>query len=262
MEHKKKYVCILGIILCFFNVGALNLAAPAALIPVARMAVSASYDVGGYTISNDSVASVMNRFQGNVTFAPLSFLNIGLSGGVSRMFVAGDTSHSDTIGSFKGDFGFSGGIHLTTGTRFFYNDLFRIIGVGKATFFSSSDKTGVSYGGSDGACAVGLQFHVPRFGYVTFGPEVYLISGKNKGYDGQEHRYSNINNVRGWLAIDFFPRDKSFSTNKYFLSLEVSLSPKADFNKEASLQEIRFSVGFGSITKRLYGEESDVEWAP
>jgi hypothetical protein len=262
MENKKKYVCIVCIVMCFFDAGALNLANPATLIPVARMAVGASYDVGGYTISNDSVPCVMNRFQGRLTFAPLSFLNIGVDAGASRMFVAGDTTSADTIGVFKGNFGFSGGIHIIMGTRFFYNDLFRIVGIGQASFFSSSDNTKITYGGNEGTGAVGLQFHIPRFGYITVGPEIYLISGKNKGFDGIQHRYSNINNVRGWMAIDYFPKDKVMSNNKYYISLEISLSPMADFNKEAALQEIRFSIGLGSITKRLYGEESDVEWSP
>ncbi len=245
-----------------FTVSASNLANPAVLIPEARLALGASYDVGGYTISNDSIPCMMNRFQGRCTFAPFSFLNIGIDAGASRMDVAGDTDDVDTFGVFQGNYKLSGGAHLSLGSRFFYNDLFRIVGIGQFTFFSSSNTNAASYRGIDGAGTIGIQFHVKRFGYVTLGPEVYLISGKNKSYSGTPDRYSNINNLRGWICIDYFPKEKLASANKLYLSLEIALSPKAAFNKRAPMQEIRFSVGLGSITKRLYGEESDVEWAP
>lgn len=241
---------------------AANLANPATLIPEARLALGASYDVGGYTISNDSVPCMMNRFQGRCTFAPFSFLNIGIDAGASRFDVAGDTTMTDTIGIFQGNYSFSGGAHFLLGSRFFYNDLFRIIGIGQVSYFSSSNSSAARYGGADGAGAIGIQFHVQRFGYVTLGPELYVISGKNKNYLGVQHRYSNLNNLRGWMAIDFFPKEKLASNNKFYISLELALSPKANYNKRAPLQEIRFSVGLGSITKRLYGQESDVEWSP
>jgi hypothetical protein len=245
-----------------WSVSASNLANPAVLIPEARLALGASYDVGGYTITKDSIPSIMNRFQGRCTFAPFSFLNIGLDAGASRMDVAGDTTEGDTFGIFQGNYNFSGGAHILLGSRFFYNDLFRIIGIGQVSFFSSSNASAASYSGTDGAGAVGIQFHAKGFGYVTLGPELYLISGKNKDYTGTQHRYSNLNNLRGWMSIDYFPKEKLASNNKFYISLEIALSPKADFNKRAPLQEIRFSVGLGSITKRLFGEESDVEWTP
>jgi hypothetical protein len=244
------------------NVFSSSLSEPATIIPVARVALGGSYELGGYTITNDSVPCLLNRFQGFVTFAPFSFLNVGIDAGVSQMDVSDDTTARDTIGVFHGDYGFSGGVHVRLGTPFYYNGLFRCIGIGKATIFSSKNKDGAAYGGKDGSGAVGLQFHVPRFGFITVGPQVYLMEGENKSYFGAKHRYSNLNNVRGWLAIDFFPPDKLKSSNKFFISLEVSLSPKAGFGDRVPVREMSFSINFGSITKRLYGQESDVEWSP
>jgi hypothetical protein len=259
---KKNFIFLCFVIIAGVPVSASNLACPATLIPQARLALGCTYDVGGYTITNDSIPSIMNRFQGRCTFAPFSFMNIGINAGATRMDVAGDTTDKDTFGIFQGNYKFSAGASIVIGSRFFYNDLFRIIGIGQATFFSSTNANAAQYSGTDGAGVIGAQFHVKNFGYVTLGPEVYLISGKNKDYLGNQHRYSNLNNVRGWLSIDYFPHEKFISNNKFFISLEMALSPEADFNKRAPLQEIRFSIGLGSITKRLYGEESDVEWAP
>jgi hypothetical protein len=262
MKIKKILFSALAVAFLISGLSASNLAGPASLFPVARIALAGSYDLGGYTIANDSVPCMMNRFQGSLTYAPFSFLNFGVDAGASQMEVAGDTTAADTIGIFHGDYGFSGGAHFVLGTPFFYNDLFRIICIGKATIFSSKNKEGAVYGGKDGAGAIGLQFHVHRFGYITAGPQVYLIEGENKSYTGDKRRYSNSNNVRGWVAIDFFPPDKLMSSNIFFISLEMSLSPKARFNKRVPVQEIGFSISFGSITKRLYGVESDVEWSP
>jgi hypothetical protein len=262
---KKHPVSSTVLVVCAFfslSTGA-NLADPAVILPVARVALGASYDLGGHTITNDSVPALMNRFHGSLSWSPFTFLNIGIDAGVTQMDVAGDTTTRDSIGLFHGDYGFSGGLHLKLGTHFFHDDLVRIIGIGQVAYFSSKNKEGALYSGKDGAGVVGLQFHIPHFGYVTAGPQLYLIMGENKSYNSTaKHKYSNINNLRGWLAIDYFPQEKSLSSNKLFVSIEMSVAPKITFDKRAPLQECGFSISFGSITKRLYGEESDVEWAP
>jgi hypothetical protein len=239
-----------------------NLGSPSTLIPTARLALSASYDAGGYPISNNSVPCMMNRFEGGCTFAPLSFLNLGVNAGACRVDVAGDTSVADTVGIFNGGYGFSAGMHVVLGSGFFYNDLFRFIGIAKGTYFSSKDANEVVYKGFDAAAVVGFQFRIPRFGFISLGPELYLIEGKNKDYLGRNDDYSNTSNLRGWLSVDFFPKEKIASDNKLFISLEAAFTPNVEFNKRAPMQEIRLSVGVGAITKRLYGEVSEVDWAP
>jgi hypothetical protein len=240
-----------------------NLADPAVMLPAARIAIAGSYDLGGYTITNDSVPCIMNRFHGSVTYAPFPFLNIGFDAGASQMDVAADTTFKDTIGVFHGNYGFSGGLHLKLGSEFFYDGLVRIIGLCQATYFTTSNAQGAVYSGKDVAGVIGLQFHINHFGYVSTGPQLYLIEGDNKSYNSSLKRpYSNVNNLRGWLAFDYFPQDKLMSNNKLFISFEMSVSPKVAFNKRAPLQEASFSISLGSITKRLYGEESEIEWAP
>ncbi|MGB7569800.1 MAG: hypothetical protein WBM07_18200 [Chitinivibrionales bacterium] len=145
---------------------AANLADPAVLFPVARITLAGSYDLGGYTITNDSVPCIMNRFHASLTYSPFSFLNIGIDAGASEMDVAGDTTSKDSIGIFNGNYGFSGGLHLKVGSQFFYNDLVRIIGIGQITYFSTANNNGARYIVKDGAGVVGLQFHVPHFGFV------------------------------------------------------------------------------------------------
>ncbi len=244
------------------SVSASNLADPAVLIPPARFAIGASYDLGGFAITNDSVPCLLNRFEARVAFSPCSFSNFGSDAGAAQMEVAGDTTSIDTIGIFHGKYAFCGGGHLKLGTPFFFNDLASAVGILHGSYFSSQNSAGTLYKGVDADGGVGLQFHIHDFGYITAGSSVYLIFGKNKSYSGQEGKYSNINNVRGWLAIDYFPAAAASSKNLMYISLELTASPKATFNGRAPIQEMSVSVSIGSITRKLYGEVSEIEWKP
>jgi hypothetical protein len=260
----KRTITFGAILICATLTGVLgsNLADPAVLIPPARIAVGASYDLGGFSITNDTVPIVMNRFQARMSFSPFSFVNFGIDAGAMQMEVASDTTATDTFSVFHGKYGFCGGGHLKLGTPFFYNGLVSAIGIFHGTYFSSRNDAGAVYGGMDANGGVGLQFHVHDFGYITAGSSVYLIHGKNKSHAGQEGKYSNVNNVRGWLALDYFPTAAIGSKNSMYISLEVSVSPKLRFSNRAPVQEMSVSVSIGSISRRLYGQTSDVEWKP
>jgi uncharacterized protein (DUF2141 family) len=263
MQEKKITLLTAAMAIACASLSAANLANPTVLIPAARIGLGASYDLDGATITNNKVPAVFNRFMGRVSYAPFSFLNIGLDAGASQIDVAADTTSTDTIGLFHGGYGFSGGGHVKFGTPFFFNDLVRGIGIFQGTIFSSKNDAGAVYGGEDATGALGLQFHIPAFGYVTAGSKACLIHGKNKSYLGNEGKYSNVNNVRGWLAIDYFPPMEKFSSkNLLYLSCELSVSPKVKFNARAPVQEIGFSFSVGSITPRLYGQPSEVELNP
>lgn len=245
-------------------VTASNLANPAAAFPEGRIAVGASYHLGGYTITNKNVPALFNRFCGRVEFAPLKYLAFGADLGaiqidVDRYIVPGK---QDTIPVFHGNYGFSGGGHLKLATPAFAHDIISFVAITQATLFNSSNSHGASYGGKDGVGAVGMQFHIPHFGYITAGPWVYLIRGENKSFNGKTGTYSNSNNVRGWMAIDFFPNLHEVSNNTPYFSLEFSISPEADYSKRLPVQEFSISLSIGSITGRLFGVESSVPWKP
>ena len=241
---------------------AANLADPAVLIPPARLSVGASYDLGGYTIANRAVPSMINRFQARLSYAPFSFVNFGIDAGASQMEVAGDTTAADTFGIFHGGYAFSGGGHLKLGTPFFFNNLLCGIGIFQGGIFSSQNNAGTTYRGTDVCGGLGLQFYVPSFGYVTVGPQAYLIFGNTTDFSGKQGYYSNVNNVRGWLAVDYFPPALPSSKNLLYVSFETSVSPKVHFNARAPIQEISFSLSIGSVTPRLYGQETNEEWRP
>jgi hypothetical protein len=241
---------------------AANLADPAVLIPPARLSIGASYDLGGNSITNGAVPSIMNRVQARLSYSPFPFLNFGIDGGTTQMDVASDTTATDTFGVFHGGYGLSGGGHLKLGTPFFFNNVMSLIGIVQGNVFSSKNGSGTTYGGTDAAGALGFQFHVPGFGYVTAGSEAYLIEGKTTDYTGKQGAYSNVNNVRGWLAVDYFPPENLGTKNLLYVSLELTVGPKVQFNARAPVQEFGFSVSIGTITPRLYGQESDMEWKP
>ncbi|MBD3422104.1 MAG: hypothetical protein GF398_18480 [Chitinivibrionales bacterium] len=244
-----------------------NLANPAIPVPNARMAIGASYHLGGYTITNNEVPCILNRLHARASYAPFSLINFGVDAGASQVHVAGDTTATDTFATFAGKYAFSFGGHVKLATPFFFNDLLSFMLMGQGTSFSSKNDLGAAYEGLDINGAFGIQFHIKGFGYITAGPQLYLIDGEGKHGDGTSRSggaiaFKNVNNLRGWLAIDFFPKMKTFSENKTYVSFEVTLSPDVAFFDRAPVQEIAFSLGFGTVTKRLYGEANDVEWEP
>jgi hypothetical protein len=262
MNFNKFYLILAGVLTACIGTYAANLSNPSVLMPPARLSVGASYDLGGYTITNRAVPGMMNRFQARLSYSPFSFVNFGIDGGASQMEVVGDTTAADTFGIFHGGYGFSGGGHLKLGTPFFFNNVMCGIGILQGGIFSSKNSAGTIYRGTDACGGLGLQFHVPSFGYITIGSQAYLILGKTTDFSGKQGYYSNVNNVRGWLAIDYFPPELPSSKNLFYLSFEMSVSPKARFNARAPVQEIGFSVSIGSITPRLYGQETSEEWKP
>jgi hypothetical protein len=244
------------------DIHAADLANPAVVVPPARLSVGASYNLEGCSISNRAVPSLLNRYEARISYSPFSFVNVGVDGGACQMDVAGDTTATDTVGIFHGGYGFSGGAHLKLGTPFFLNNIVSAMGILRGGIFSSKNDAGTEYGGSDVAGAVGLQFHIPNFGYVTAGSEVYLILGKTTDYLGNKGYYSNVNNVRGWLAIDCFPSQVLNAKNLFYVSLEMTVSPKVRFNDRAPVEEFGVSVSIGVVTPRLYGQQSEVDWKP
>ncbi len=254
-----------SIISCFFLSNAVlasNVANPAVNIPEARIAIGASYHLGGYTLSNKAIASLWNRVHSRVEYSPLKFLSLGVELGATQIDVDRFINGSDTVPVFHGKFGFSGGALLKFSTPAFLHDYLRVTGVTKASFFSSKNKHNASYKGIDGVGIIGLQFHIPRFGYITTGPLIYVIDGTNRSYTGKENYYSNLNNIRGWIALDIFPRLKEVTSNKPFISVELSMSPEIDFSKRIPIQEFSVSISIGSVTSRIYGIDNDIEWEP
>lgn len=263
-NHLKRIPLLLLLAALPVVVTASNLANPAVAFPETRIAVGASYHLGGYTITNKNVPALFNRFCGRLEFAPLKYLAFGIDLGaiqidVDRYIAAGT---QDTIPVFHGNYGFSGGGHLKLATPTFAHNFLSFVAITQATLFNSRNNHGASYSGKDGVGAVGMQVRIPHFGYITAGPWIYLIRGENRSFNGKTGTYSNSNNVRGWMAIDFFPNLEEASNNIPYFSLEFSISPEADYSKRLPVQEFSISLSIGSITGRLYGVESDVPWKP
>ncbi|MBN1756685.1 MAG: hypothetical protein JW863_00105 [Chitinispirillaceae bacterium] len=250
---------LLFVLMSAIGANASNLANPATLIPEARVAVGASYHLGGYSLTDSELPSLFNRIHGRVEYGPFRYLTIGVDGGATQIEV---DRVNDTMPVFHGKFGFSGGGHLKLSTPSFLNNRLSVIAIAQVTLFNSENEFSASYSGKDGTGIVGMQFYIPGFGFISAGPWVYVIQGSNKGSAGQTGYYSNTDNVRGWLAIDFFPKLGEVATNKPYFSLEISVSPKANYSDRIPVQAFSVSLSFGTITKRLYGVESDVEWNP
>lgn len=261
-KHFKWQIPVI-IVLSVSFIEAANLANPAITLPDARISIGASYHLGGYTLTNDTIPALFNRIHGRVEYGPLKYLTVGIDAGVTQIDVDRyiDISN-DTVPIFHGKFGFSGGAHLKLSTPSFARRMISFIAIAQATLFTSKNKHTASYGGTDGTGIIGIQIHIPGFGFISAGPWVYLIQGENRSFDGTTSFYSNTDNVRGWIAIDYFPKLKDLSTNKPYLSLEFSISPKATYSERIPVQAFSVSISIGAITKRLYGVESDIEWSP
>jgi hypothetical protein len=239
-----------------------NLANPAAPVPGSRVALGVSYHLGGYPVTRLELPSMVNRIELRLSYAPIAYFNIGIDGGAAMMEVAGDTSATDTISPFLGKMGFAGGAHIKLSTPFILKDVLGAVLIARGGYFSSKNDQGASYGGIDANVALGLQFHIKGFGYFTAGSQMYLIQGTNRSYDGVEGTYSNAQNIRGWIAIDFFPKLDATGNAHPYVSVEATASPGIGFGGRAPIENFGLSVCIGTITKRLYGEQTGIEWQP
>jgi hypothetical protein len=244
-----------------------SLANPASMMPAGRIAIGASYHLGGYSITDSSIGSVMNRFHARITYSPLQYVNFGIDIGTTQMDVDSTTIYSsatDSVGThystFQGGYGFSFGAHLKAGTPRFFNDMVGIVGIGAVTMFSSTNEKSAKYSGWDGSGALGLQFRIPKFGYVTAGTKLYMIKGDNESYNGQKGYFWNTDNVQGWLAIDFVPTFKGQMKGNPYFSVEMTMVPGVEFGGSVPIRGFSLSIAVGWISPRLYGEEfEDVE---
>ncbi len=235
-----------------------NLANPAAAIPEARVSLGASYHLGGYTISNREIPLIMNRFHGRISYSPIKYVNFGLDLGAAQVNVERYTLGRDTIPVFEGGYGFSGGAHLKLTSPLILNQ-FSFIALAQGGIFSSENKPGAMYAGKDGAATLGLQVRIPDFGYISAGPQLYIINGENQSYNGNEGFYSNLNNVRGWIAVDYFPKTETLTNNRPYISVEFTASPKINSTSRVPVQEFSLSVSLGTVTPRLYGMPKDAD---
>jgi hypothetical protein len=243
-------------VLCVLSIAqGANLANPAMTIRAARTSLGLSYHLGGYTLTNKAVPSLFNRIAGRFAFAPIEYVTIGIDGGATKVDVASYSDSSIAVGTFQGKFGFSAGGQLKGRSPLLFNEMVGVLGIVNATYFSSTNDNNVKYKGYDGSGVIALVVRIPTFGYIAAGPMVYLIEGTNQSYDGKERPYSNINNIRGWVGVDYILPTKEALSRESYLSFELSISPDVTINGAAPIQEISFSISVGWISNRLYGEE-------
>lgn len=238
-------------------VNALNLASPLAPIPEGRFTFSASYDLNGITITNREIPAIMNRIMGTFTISTTEFFNFGIDLGVSQMDVASD---SNDVSLYHGKYGFTSGANIKVSTPR-AKDIIGVVGLAKGTWFMTSEDKGERYyRGLDIAAAAGPLFHIPNFGYVAFGPKIYYIHGKN---DYSASNFHNVNNLRGWIAIEYFPKMKNESKYLPFLTIESSISPETKINgRRAPVIEFSASITFGAVSSKVFGEIEEIGWRP
>ena len=238
---------------------AATLADPLAPFPGPRIAVGIGYHIDGISIGDRAIPALVNRVAARMSFSPAQYVNIGLEGGAAQMEVAPDTSNLRTLPVFHGNYTFSyaGNLKLTTP---FLNDIVGVVGIGKGGHFASKNSKNTEYDCYDATGVVGLLFHIPRFGYASFGPKLHYITGTATDYDGTEHGFTNVNNMQGWVAVEWYPHTKNGSIP--YITAEIALGPKVSFGERTPVNEFSFAIAIGTVTKRIGEEVSELEWRP
>ncbi|MCL2182386.1 MAG: hypothetical protein FWB85_02815 [Chitinispirillia bacterium] len=264
---KKHIVPILTILLLSaLPSAAANLANPAAQVGDARMSFGISYYLGGANITGLELPMMMNRAGGRVSYSPIRYVNFGLDFGTVQASVDKYYSEAarDTIPVFDGGFGGFIGGHLKL-TSPYIADYVALMALGSADYFRSTNPEGAYYGGVNITAAAGVQIRIPSAGFLSLGPQIYMIDGTNKGVNRATGKltpagsYSPVNNMRAWIAFDYFPEDAFIAWNhKPYVSVEFTASPKISGSKRAPIQEFSLSVSVGAITHRLYGEDTGI----
>jgi hypothetical protein len=258
---KKSMVIVCFVILCLAAVSfGANLANPAAQVGDARLAFGGSYYVNGSTITNKKIPMMMNRIGGRASFSPVKYISIGADLAAVQVSVEQyPIGTHDTIPMFDGKYGLSYGGNLKLTSPFLF-DRMAFIGLANGNFFRSENNFDAYYGGKDASAAAGIQVKIPNFGFISAGPHIYYIEGENKSYEGKKDTYSNINNLRGWIAIDYFPQVKILNDNQLpYLSLEFTASPKIKTSSRVRVQEFSVAVSMGTVSGRLYGLDKNVD---
>lgn len=257
---KKNYITLIVLCAAMASFGA-NLANPAAQVGDARMSFGASYFIGGADITDLEIPMMMNRVDMRISYSPIRYVNFGADFGTVQLSVDKySVNGRDTVPIFEGKFGWSAGGHLKLSTPYIF-DYVSILALGNANVFRSTNKQKAYYGGTDITAAAGLQIRVPN-GRISLGPQIYMILGDNKGVYKIKDEYSNVNNMRAWIAFDYLPEDLLGGDHQPYLSIEFTASPKINGSKRAPIREFSVSVSVGSITQRLYGKDtgSDYDW--
>jgi hypothetical protein len=271
MNNAKKRILLIFSVVALSAAAAFaaNLANPAAQAGDARMVFGASYYLGGADITRLNIPMMMNRISARVTYSPIRYVNFGLDGGTTHISVDKfplpgaalnpDPDVPDSARVFKGNLGWSGGAHLKLTTPYLF-DYVGLVAIGHVNYFYGVNDLDARYAGTNFVAAAGLQVRIPRVGAVSLGPQFYLINGRNRSYDGVEAEYSNVNNVRAWVAFDYFPEMEQFTGNhKPYISVEFTASPKIGGSSRVPIREFSVSVSIGAITQRLYGELNDAD---
>jgi len=260
--NKKTIVLIFSILTLAAAAFAANLANPATQVSDARMSFGVSYYIGGADITDYEIPMMMNRVCGRVSYAPIRYVNFGLDFGTTQISVDKySLNDRDTVPVFEGRFGGVIGGHLKL-TSPYFGEYVALLGIGNVNYFRSTNKPGAFYGGVDVAVAAGAQLRIPNIGYLSAGPQIYYIAGENKAFNSKEKgKYSPVNNVRAFIAFDYFPEDAFIMwDHKPYVSIEFTASPKINGSKRAPIREFSFSVSIGAITQRLYGEDTGIEY--
>ncbi|NLD91393.1 MAG: hypothetical protein GX639_01870 [Fibrobacter sp.] len=250
-----KFLTMIGLLGIISFTSASNLANPASPLPAANILIGASYHLGGYSLTNLEIPSMFNRFHGRIDYAPVDFVSFGVDLGTIQIDVDQYTTGTDTVSLFHGNYGFSGGAHLKLSSPSFLKNMLSVFMVTQGTMFSSKNPDKVSYGGYDGCGVVGLQIRIPKFGFVSIGPMAYVIEGEARGADKTKEFYSNVNNIRGWIAVDYHLKSTPLTKGNAYISLEFSASPAANTSDRIPIQDFSFSISIGFISGKLYGDD-------
>ena len=219
-----------------------------------QLAFGVSYHLNGADITNLKVPMMLNRIGGHGTYSPIRYVNVGIDAGLVLLsvdkFAASAGGASDTVPVFDGKVGLSAGGHLKLTTPYMF-DYVGMTATGNANYFHSANDMKAYYAGIEIAAAIGLQVRIPDVGSVSFGPQLYLIDGKNKGYDGVKGTYSNVNNLRVWIAFDYFPEIDMFAEDQRpYLTIEFTASPEINGSKRVPVREFGLAVIVGMATLR------------
>jgi hypothetical protein len=253
----KNIAIALTVIATSLSLNAANFATPAAPIPEARFGIGLAYDISSFELYKDEENSAsISNIHADVSFAPITNINIGVNLGISsvKTFTAQDNY------DFKGNPGFAGGGSVKLSSPFI-KDLVGFIATTKAVWFMSKNSNDVEYKGLDINGVLGISVRIKEVGYISGGGKYYEIDGENIS-GTHEATWSNSETIGGWLAFDYFPKSKLITEYIPYISFAFELFPGANFDGEAPINNMAFSVAFGALTKRVFGAKTEKQWRP
>ena len=231
-----------------------------------QVSLAAYFDHSGQELFLDMSPSVLNSTGFSLDYAPWTYLQMGLFGGLTEFDIGLPESRlSDpTAVAYNSDYTFSAGGSLKLATPRFAAGSTRAVSFGSVTYLDSKDEPGNARTGLIYNAGATIQYLLMKRVNFVLGGEFYTLVGEQtRASDNRTEPFGTsevlglIDYGRGIIGIEYFFSGK----NRPFISVAFRPTGNMGWHNELGLRNASISISLGamaSIGKDKQGAREDV----